>query len=1374
MAEPGHGPKLGRMTEFNPKIDNIRSYFERFENYVDINDVPEEKKLKLFLNVLGAEAYEELKKIVVPHLPSQKTFGEVKQLLEGHFSPAHSIIAERCKFNRRMQHENEGVKDFITELKHLARDCNFGTFLNDALRDRLVAGLRDEETQRALFAQADLTFELACKTALEKELAAQQAKQMHEFDGKPHSVNAVRGERHRDKGKESGAVSRSKDKQDEELRSACWHCGKRHRAEKCWYRNHTCRNCNKKGHLQAVCKKGAKTKAVRYVDTTDDESEELSCHTVFYSGKHSRGYSVDLKIEGKTVSMIIDTGAAVTIVPERVYRQYFPHVKCVETNVSLRTYTGEKLKVLGKAKVLVDHEGSEITLPVVIAQENGTLMPALLGRDWLEKLKINWKAVYSMSADRSLDQRVDALRKKYPQVFKSAPGIVKNYEARIYVKEGAQPVFSKARPIPFAMKEEVAKELEKLEQSGILKRVTKSDWATPLVVVAKKGGAGLRLCGDYKVTVNPVLKTDHYPLPLPEDLYSMLAGGKIFCVLDLSQAYQQVPLAEESKALLTVNTHLGLFQFQRLPYGIASAPAIFQSLMDEVLKGIPKVGCYIDDVIVVGDNIDDCQQTVEKVLERLAKHNITVKEQKCEFFKQSVVYLGHKVTTDGIFPTATKIKAITEAPQPSNVTELRAFLGLLNFYAKFIKDLATVAAPMYDLLKKDKSWVWTDACSRSFVESKQRLIDSEVLTFYDVKKPIGLSCDSSAYGLGAVIFHVMPDGSERPIAFASRTLNAAERNYAQGEKEALAIIFGLSRFHRYLYGRKFTLYTDHQPLLGILASDKPIPSLAAARIQRWAITLAAYQYTLRHRNGKNMEVADALSRLPLPVKHKDDTKECLAVFDSTPLTASQVAGATKRDRILSKVVQFTLSGWPAHYDDQLQPFYVRRNELSYEQGCVTWGQRVIIPDELKNAVLALLHEEHPGMQRMKMLARSFVWWPLIDKDIEAIVRQCKVCQTTLPAKAPGPLHPWTYPTRVWQRVHVDFAMKDGSNLFLLVDSYSKWIEAKCLRTTTTSKTIDCLKEIFAAYGYPEELVSDNGPQFTSHEFSDFAASHGIRHTRTPPYHASSNGAAERLVQTTKASLLKQVLHDNLTGQHRTLHQRLSDFLLAYRNTPNSVTGRTPAELFLKRQPRVKLSLLKPSFVQDMRSRQNRDATHRNEGRGRDLQMEVGDPVFVKTTRGETLSWEEAVLAQRVSDSTFVVKVGDHFRFVHIDHLRPRWTSGPKTSIHPDVAQEAEPALSASSQQDFTTNLPERETSGESMVSGPTAEQLDDVRLGDATSREQLASQPEAEHSAAQPSNITTATAMASPEEAPLRRSNRTRRPPDRYQASNYEREKKRV
>lgn len=241
MAQAGHGPKLGSMSEFNPKSDNISSYFERFENYIEINDVPAGKKLKLFLNVVGAVAYEELKKILVPDMPTQKTYEDIKQLLVAHFSPARSVIAERCKFNHRMQRENESAKDFITALKHLARDCNFGTFLNDALRDRLVAGLRDEETQRALFAHADLTFELACKMALDKELAAQQTKQMHEFDGKPCSVNIIRSKRgHKDK--KSSPVARPKDRQEEELRRACWHCGKSHVAERCWYRNHTCRN----------------------------------------------------------------------------------------------------------------------------------------------------------------------------------------------------------------------------------------------------------------------------------------------------------------------------------------------------------------------------------------------------------------------------------------------------------------------------------------------------------------------------------------------------------------------------------------------------------------------------------------------------------------------------------------------------------------------------------------------------------------------------------------------------------------------------------------------------------------------------------------------------------------------------------------------------------------------------------------------------------------------------------------------------------------------------------------------------------------------------------------------------------------------------
>ncbi|XP_064475582.1 uncharacterized protein K02A2.6-like [Ornithodoros turicata] len=517
--------------------------------------------------------------------------------------------------------------------------------------------------------------------------------------------------------------------------------------------------------------------------------------------------------------------------------------------------------------------------------------------------------------------------------------------------------------------------------------------------------------------------------------------------------------------------------------------------------------------------------------------------------------------------------------------------------------------------------------------------------------------------------------------------------------------------------------------------------------------MAAYQYTLQYRNGKNMEVADALSRLPLPARHNDESEECLAVFDSTPITASQVTKWTKRDPILEAVRQFTVSGWPATFDGKFQPFYVRRHELSHEQGCLTWGQRVIVPDTLRQPVLSLLHEEHPGIERMKMLARSFVWWPLMDKDIESTVRKCNVCQTTAPAKTPGPLHPWTYPTRVWQRVHVDFAVKEGINLFVLVDSYSKWIEVRCLSTATAARTTDTLRAIFAAYGYPEELVSDNGPQFIAQEFADFTRGLGIRHTRTPPYHAASNGAAERLVQTTKTILLKQVLHDNMTGQRRTLHQRLDDFLLAYRNTANSVTGRTPAELFLKRQPRVKLSLLKPDFVKDMRTKQEQNAARRNEHRGRATQFTVGEIVYVKTTRGEPLAWEEATVVQQVSEATFLVKVNNQLRYVHSDHLKPRWARASPTSFRHDRGTSAMDEAPSGSQ-----NLPTTPLYGDRTSSDTSSDTQAPVEGDGATplAPTEPAVQPGA--------NVTSDVDVTNPHSEPLRRSSRRRQPPERFQA----------
>ncbi|XP_040356662.1 uncharacterized protein LOC115328389 [Ixodes scapularis] len=282
--------RLGGMSEFNTKSDNIRSYFERFESFVDISEVPAAKKLKLFLNVVGGQAYEKLKQILVPQKPTDKTFEHVRELLEDHFSPEYSVIAERCKFNRRMQQEGESVKDFMTELKHLARNCEFKAFLNEALRDRLVAGLRDEETQRILFATEGLTFEGACKIALEKELASRQTSALRTVEARPTEVHAISGStcgktrtsRSKNKEKENKRethASRLKKEGVSKTNRGCYRCGKGHVPDRCWYRNTKCRACAKTGPLEVMCQE-KNQRPIIYVDTSDDDSETSQVYHV--------------------------------------------------------------------------------------------------------------------------------------------------------------------------------------------------------------------------------------------------------------------------------------------------------------------------------------------------------------------------------------------------------------------------------------------------------------------------------------------------------------------------------------------------------------------------------------------------------------------------------------------------------------------------------------------------------------------------------------------------------------------------------------------------------------------------------------------------------------------------------------------------------------------------------------------------------------------------------------------------------------------------------------------------------------------------------------------------------------------------------------
>ena len=359
-----------------------------------------------------------------------------------------------------------------------------------------------------------------------------------------------------------------------------------------------------------------------------------------------------------------------------------------------------------------------------------------------------------------------------------------------------------------------------------------------------------------------------------------------------------------------------------------------------MLRDIPNTICYLDNILVTGKNDADHIKNLEEVLKQLLSSGLTLKKSKCALMQESVQYLGHCIDAQGIHTTPNKIAAVQNAPIPQNIKQLRSFLGLVQYYDKFIANLSSQLYPLYQLLKANVKWNWNAQCNKAFKEAKQRLMEAPVLAHYDPSHPIKLAADASVYGIGAVILHCYQDGSERPIAFVSRTLTVAEKNYVQIDKEALALIYGVQKFHLYLYGRKFTLVTDHKQLVSLLGPTKGIPLTAAARLQRWALLLAGYQYEIQFKPTQKHANAYGLSRLPVASNASgthDDIETTLfniAQINCLPVTAQQVRQATAKDAILSQVLQYTKNGWSAAVDDTFKVYFNKQQEITVEGGCL--------------------------------------------------------------------------------------------------------------------------------------------------------------------------------------------------------------------------------------------------------------------------------------------------------------------------------------------------------------------------------------------------------------------------------------------------------
>ena len=738
--------------------------------------------------------------------------------------------------------------------------------------------------------------------------------------------------------------------------------------------------------------------------------------------------------------------------------------------------------------------------------------------------------------------------------------------------------------------------------------------------------------------------------------------------------------------------------------------------MENVLQGIPNVIVYIDDILVTGATDEEHLRTLSLVLGRLEKAGFRAHRSKCKFMAPSVTYLGHMIDQHGLHPLKEKVQAVRDAPSPKNVSELKSYLGLLTYYSKFLPNMADVLAPLYRLLRKEVRWRWTAIEKKAFQASKDLLTSSTLLTHFNPDLELSLMCDASSYGVGAVLAHRMPDGSERPIGYASRSLSAAQHNYSQLEREALALVFGVQRFHSYLFGHHFELVTDHQPLLALLHEHRPTSTQASARIRRWSLLLSAYEYTITFRKTQAHGNADALSRLPLPqIQTKSKTPPELVLLmehlDDSPVTARHIRVWSRRDVVLSKVLQFVERGWPSDVDKSLSAYSSKRNELSVYQGCMMWGSRVVILPQGRSTVLQELHEGHPGMTKMKSLARMYVWWPGIDKDIEKSVQACHHCQEQQSVPPVAPLQPWKWPSRPWVRLHMDFAGPfQGKMILIVIDSHSKWIEAFPTDSATSSKVIELSRTLFAQFGVPEALVTDNGPCFVSEEFETFLLNNGIKHITSAPYHPATNGLAERAVQIVKNGLKKE--------KNGSMATRLARILMAYRTTPQCTTGMFPSELLHGRRIWTRLDLLKPCLQEQVECRQQyQKFSHDSTARGKSFSK--GETVYVRNF-GTGQKWLPAVIQEVTGPVSFLVKLQDGSLVRrHQDHLRRRVTNDEASQVEiPEKVTSENSVLEETSAvepdmlieaSDETPNLPVAVTSADT-GSAASAEERNDLPI----------------------------------------------------------------
>lgn len=742
-------------------------------------------------------------------------------------------------------------------------------------------------------------------------------------------------------------------------------------------------------------------------------------------------------------------------------------------------------------------------------------------------------------------------------------GLLKDYEMVIDTGD-AEPICKLPWRVSPAASEASKEITDEMCRYGLLEPAEQSNWSSPTVLV-KKPDNTFRMCQDFRA-LNAVTKKDRFPLPRIEVLLDALNGATIFGVIDLTSGFWQIGLSKASREKTAFVTPHGAFQYTRMSMGICNGPATFQKCMARTLKHLLFKCClvYIDDILVFARSEEEFPEAVNKVLTALSDNGLKIKPQKTELGLREVLYLGHRVSAEGKKSDPKKIEAVLAIKPPKDVKDLYVFLGMAQYFRKFIEHFACIAAPLYSLLKKDTPFIWSDTAMNAFNTLKRALTTAPVIAHPDNSKEYILATDACQSGLGAVLKQLDENQCERVIAYASRTLTPVEKRYSATDLELLAVKFGVEEFRPYISDSPFKLVTDHKSLLGTKwLNEKKDPT---GRRTRWLQTIHEYNFTYEYKPGKKHQDADALSRLATARSEMKDAEVALI-------------------ELTSDLIEKLKDGMPLlHQED-----WVKRIILNYEFEDNSWSNRergekftfadgylwrtmntwpserrpqVCVPRLFRTEIMMTCHDckSHVGTRRCYEFIRDYFFWPRMSNDVKTYIRTCHFCQAMKvdQQKPIGYLSSAPIPRRPFEHIHVDFAgpLKMTYNkmryYILAIDRLTKYAIGKATMSNEMRVASQFIEDINLRFGPVRRITTDNGSEFIGKDFKEILARNKIEHHLTSPGRPAGNGQVERLNHTIKDYIAARINEENGWW-----HEKLPYAIADYNTTVHDATNYTP-------------------------------------------------------------------------------------------------------------------------------------------------------------------------------------------------------------------------